>query len=435
MRLFNISHGIKRAKDIGVTSITGKWLLAGVISVTSILGVVLLVFTSAASPIIALQSEAGTVTVPATVVTDSSASDGKAIKFGAGTPTHTNNYRPISITDPKQLPHAPKDANYVMWNFPAGTMLHEAFQKLGPNDILVLPERAQPYEVDSSRGFATDNGRWYEMARAKRGLVGLGPGVIVQPSASSFSLPKSTSTAGNQHVVIKSETAGAYFGNFEMRGRTFGQAAYDALRHHGNNSVWERIYFNGAHRGWRNFPPGETGAIIGYQGSNQQVYNVEIDCRDPATGARVGTSPLMFNSQSNVLVQDVYAHHAYSGMPTFWKVTNVTTNRLIAEYNGTGTGELAGQGINHEIVGGTVIHNDPRLILDHTATGGKNNGMHINVGDHAGATYTINRPVIDAGAAGAGVLTIHLWGSNRPPDSQFKATNAAGGPFPVRIYR
>lgn len=415
----------------------GKRINVLAVAAVCAVGIVVISMVAAAGISIAVEPESGAATAPATVVSDSTASGGRAIKFGqasAQPPTGTNIYRPISITSPLQLPHAPRDANYVMWNFPAGTRLHEAFQRLGPNDILVLPERAQPYEIDSSRGFVVDGTRWNEMARAKRGLVGLGPGVIIQPSASSFSLPRSTSTAGNYNVMLKSVTNGGYFGNFEMRGRTFGQAAYDALQHEGSNSVWERIYFNGAHRGWRNFPPGETGAVSGYKGSNQQVYNVEVDCRDPATGARVATSPFMFNAQSNVRVDDFYGHHAYAGMPTFWKVTNITTNRLRAEYNGTGGGELSGQGINHEIVAGTVTHNDPRLILGHTSTGGRNTGYHIAVGDHAGAMYYINRPVFDQGPAGAGVLSILTWGTNQPPASSFRVTNASGGTFPSRVF-
>lgn len=393
----------------GLSRAYGHWINFAVVAIVCAIGVLLLLVTNAAPVAISLEAENGSVAAPASVITDKTASNGTAIAFGsASASSDANNlYRPIKISSPLQLPHAPRDANYVMWHFPADTTLQEAFDTLGPNDILVLPERAQPYEIDSSQGFVVDSTRWHEMARAKRGLVGLGPGVIVEPSASSFTLPRPTGTTENFNTVLKTVEDGAYLGNFEMRGRSFGQGVYDATSQEGNNAVWERIYFNGAHRGFMNGPPGETGAISGYHGNNQQVYNVEVDCRDPATGQRVGTSPLMFNAQSNVTLTDVYAHHALAGMPTFWRVTNITTNNLRSEYNGSASGTLAGAGINHELVSGTVIHNNPTLIIDRAHNP---DGSHISIGtDSTNAQYYINNPKIDDGWDGPGILTVDIW--------------------------
>jgi hypothetical protein len=386
------------------------WGAIVVASIFGLGGIVKMLMSHAATPAAALEPETGTATAPATVVNDTTASGGKAIKFGAVVdppPTGGGTYHPMVISSATQLPHAPKDANYVSWNTLGVTYLEQAFKKLGSNDILVLPERAAPYEIDSTRGFVNDATHFYSMCLAQRGLVGLGPGVIVQTSASSFrSGQVSFGNGGNQNRIVQCENAGAYWGNFEMRGRDFGGVQYDGIDCNGNNAVWERIFFNGAHRGFKAAPDGECGALSGYKGSNQQVYNVEVDCRDPATGRPVGTSPFMFNVQSNVTVVDFYGHHAYAGMPTFWTVTNIITTRLRSEFNGNGPLGIGGAGINHEIVAGTVTHNNPTLIM------GTSNpdAAHISIGtDSTNANYFINNPTFDASWDGPNTLTVDIW--------------------------
>lgn len=404
--------------------LSGSMVVAGI----SLVGVMIMLAANAATAFVSLEPETTAITNPAVVMTDATASGGKAVKFGTTAAT-ANVYRPYKINSPLELPHAPRDANYVMWNFPAGTMLHQAFQTLGPNDILVLPERAAPYEIDSSRGFISDGTRIYSMAAAKRGVVGLGPGVVIQPSASSFTMPtRSTSTEGNQNNILMTTADNSYFGNFEMRGRTFGQAAYDATWQLGNNSIWERLYFNGAHRGWSGIPPGETGAVTGYRGTNQQVYNVEVDCRDPATGVRVGTSPVMFNAQSNVRMDDVYLHHAYTGMPTFWRVTNVTTNRMRSEFNGSGS--KTGYGANHESVSGTVTHNNPTFIID---LPNNPDSHHLVLGtDDTNAVYNINNPTIDTGHFGPGVFDVMIYPYPRYAQNQANI-HVTGKPYRIQV--
>jgi hypothetical protein len=382
------------------------WSAVVVASIFGLGGIAKMLISHAATPTVAAEPELGTATSPAGVITDAAASSGKAVRFAApatpAPPDSGNIYRPYAVTDPKALPHAPKDANYVSWATVGVTTIDQAFAKLGNNDILVLPERTAPYEIDSSKGFTQG---WYSMTYAKRGLVGLGPGVIVQPSASNFrSGQVNVGNDGNQNRIVACDIAGAYFGNFEMRGRDFGGVQYDAINLTGSNAAWERLYFHGAHRGFKAAPDGETGAISGYQGTNQQVYNVEVDCRDPATNVPVGTSPFMFNVQSNVTVVDFYGHHAYAGMPTFWKVTNITTTRLRSEYNGAKPG-IGGAGINHELVSGTVTHNNPTLIIGETGT-----SPHISMGtDSTTATYYFNNPTIDAAWDGPNTMTIDIW--------------------------
>jgi len=99
-----------------------------------------------------------------------------------------------------------------MWNsvWPVNRDLEDIFAtELAANDILVLPERPEPYIIDSSEGFRAASvksvtGRhgqlliisryknirtartWFAMTRARRGILGLGPNAVVQMSNSAW---------------------------------------------------------------------------------------------------------------------------------------------------------------------------------------------------------------------------------------------------------
>lgn len=417
-----------------------QWLGLLVAALFGIEGVIRLLQSHAATPSISAEAENGSLTSPAALVMDGTASGGKAVQFGAAAPptppptTGTNTYRPLRITDPGQLPHAPQNANYVNWNTLGVATIDQAFAKLGFNDILVLPERSAPYEINSSHGFMRDSGHFYSMTRAKRGLVGLGPGVIVQPSASSYSSGHvSFGGGGNQNRIMECYTTGGYFGNFEMRGRDFGGVQYDATVHGGAGAAWERIYFNGAHRGYANLPDGETGAISANAGANMAAYNSEIDCRDPATGTRVGPSPLMWNNQSNVTVTDVYAHHSVAGMPTFWRCNGATVTRLRSEYMGTGTGHTDGSCLNQEQCSGTFVFKDCTFLTGFANHLSVNSGDHFSIGAGPNRmTDTITNPTFDTGSGGAGKLTVALYSeAGSASNVTVTATNASGGSIPI----
>ncbi len=132
-----------------------------------------------------------------------------------------------SLAEARTALGAPAGANYIMWTF--GNMdLETVFaNNLSDDDILVLPERQDPYLIDSSNGFmasgvsgvdgtgsnglkdgsivpVVSNPRlWFEMTRARRGVIGLGPGVVIAPSASSWTAPR--------QPILENEPAGQQF--------------------------------------------------------------------------------------------------------------------------------------------------------------------------------------------------------------------------------
>jgi hypothetical protein len=311
-------------------------------------------------------------------------------------------YGPRSISHVGDFGSPPSNLNYRMWNFPSGTTLSAALAKMGPNDCLVLPERSEPYLLDSSKGFAYP-GSWRGMARATAGIHGMGPNTVIQPSVSAFRMGQ-TSTS-NENVLIESTLAGAYFGNFTLKGRDFGGCAVNGIKSTGDRTTWENLYLWGAQRGWRNSPPGEAGGIVGFKGTGQTLRNTEINCTDPATGQRVGTSPAMFNQQSNVTVQDVYAHHALAGAITFWRVANPVVRRTRAEHNGSGSGGLNGHAFNLEQCSGNALLDSCTFVCDY----GTNTGVHMSVGSYyAGpAKVRVVNPSNDAGPY-KGVFSVNI---------------------------
>jgi hypothetical protein len=357
------------------------------------------------------------------------------------TTTTTSPYRPISVSSLTELRanlSIPASANLVMWPYstPQAKDIDSVFKTLAANDILVLPEASMPYQISSAGGFVKDTRRWMEMARAKRGLVGMGPGTVVTTSASSFTqAPQATSAGGCQERIIGCATAGGYYGNFEMQGRSFGGVAYHALSHTKDDSIWERIYFNASWRGFRNSPGGESGAVSGLYGANMKLLNCEFECRD-ASGTRVGSSPYMFNKQSNVLVQDVYAHHSVAGMPTFWRVSGGTVRRVRSEHNGSAAGALSGSAFNFELCVGTILIDSCTMICDYKTP--SNSGMHIatNSGE-APATFKVKSPSYDAGPY-HGVFAVDVWPTYGAAPQTQKAANvsvvaADGTPIPFRV--
>lgn len=339
-------------------------------------------------------------------------------------------YRARRVSDPTQLAHFPVGARVRTWD-PSWTYLQQGFAACAADEVLVLPERDAPYLVDSSRGFPAGGA----MAGMKRGLVGLGPRVVVQPTASSWSKPAQTSALPVE-AVFTTSVAGAYFGNLEMHGRDFGGFAYNGTRLFGDRAVVENVCFNAAHRGFKNSPPGETGAVNNWKGDDQLVVNCEVECRD-ASGARVASSPVMFNSQRRVTVEDVYAHHSVAGMPTFWKVTDGSTRRLRSEHNGSGRGGLNGSGFNHELCAGTITHTDISLLIDYRAPA--NTGLHLSVGTNVGsAKIRLVNPTFDRGPW-AGVVSVQYLTGGYVPfsqlDADITAVTAAGSAIPVRTSR
>lgn len=275
--------------------------------------------------------------------------------------------RPIrfaSLDEAKAGLSLPTDANYVVWSH-GNADLDSVLATLADNDILVLPERDEPYWVESKFGFKvspsvakvdgvtwplTKGNYWFNMARAKRGIVGLGPNTVIKVRPSAFtqgpqpnapryrydSAGVKTEILGAQESIIGFASAKLpYAGNFVMLDTPdFGGVAFDALKFHRGGTA-ERIYMRGAHRGFQGYPNGETGGVT-FLGP-YTVRHVEVDCRD-ANGVRVGTSPVMFNrSPSGGIVEDSYFHHAVKGMPTYWECFGKHVwRRVVSESNAVG---------------------------------------------------------------------------------------------------
>lgn len=341
---------------------------------------------------------------------------------------------PRRVRSASELEHIPHDARLVPWRWGrhSGMTLDAAARTLGANDILVLPEDEKPFVVDSSQGFARDRRRWYAMCRVRRGIVGLGPGTVITTSASAFRQGKQTGRGGVQQKVIESTTPGAYFGNFTMLGRDFGGVAYNAIAATGNNTVWERIHFLGAHRGWLGVPPGESGAISGYKGSGMAVYGVEVDCRDHVTGQPVGSSPLMFNRNRKVRLVDVHAHHTRVGMPTFWECSDIEAVRL----QHTDCGLKGGSpGVNLENCTGTMRFVQPTFHIDY-AGDTHNYGLHLNVGGSRGThgLVQVTGARLDSGPKGRGVLAIQHYGAQQRNMVRYAVSGTPSAGMTYRIY-
>lgn len=294
-------------------------------------------------------------------------------------------YGPKSISHVGDYGTPPSGLNYRTWSFSSDTSLSAALAQMGSNDCLVLPERDEPYYIDTSHGFNYP-GAYYGMARARGGIHGMGPGTVIQLGSSGFSQGQATSGSGNLNNLISSGTAGAYFGNFTLQGRSLGGCAYDGIKVGGSNTTLENLRLVGAHRGWRNSPPGESGGITGNGGSNLSVLNTEIDCRDASSGLRAGTSPMMFNNQAGVTVKDVYAHHSLAGAITFYRVDGATVRNTRSEHNGSGPGGLNGHAFNVEQSTGTVLFDTCKFVCDY----GTNTGVHLSVGSYNGGPARIN---------------------------------------------
>jgi hypothetical protein len=341
-------------------------------------------------------------------------------------------YGPRSISHVGDYGNPPSHLNYRMWNFSSSTTLSAALDKMGSNDCLVLPERSEPYYIDTSRGFAYP-GTSRAMARAKGGIYGLGPNAVIRYGSSGFSAGRASGGSGNINRILESYTAGAYFGNFTMVGRDLGGCGFDGIKVVGNDTLMENLRLVGAHRGWQNWPPGETGGINGYKGSGLTIKNTEIDCRD-SSGRRVGTSPMMFNQQSNVTVQDVWAHHSVSGAVTGWRVTNPILRRTRSEYNGSGPRGLNGNAFNFEQCVGTVLLDGCTFICDY----GTNTGVHLASGSYFAnpARLRVVNPKHDAGPY-RGPLALHIskvYGGRTQTvtPGHFTVVDSAGARLPSR---
>lgn len=298
-------------------------------------------------------------------------------------------YGPVQISDIAEL-DLPDTFNYVPWKWKRGTSLQDVFKLLGTNDVLVLPEDEKPYLIDTSKGFRQGDGiHDIAMARCKAGIVGMGPGTVIDLSPSSFAQGPATGASGNRQKILECWAARAVLMNFTMHGRDLGGCSFDAIKGAAPDIRMERLLLQGAHRGMTAAPPNEAGGLVNHKAPRMIIRRCEVDCRDPKTGKPVGSSPVMLNVSDGCLIEDTYVHHASIGSPTAWSLTNLTTRRLRSEFNSTG--------FNHELVQGTVVHEAATFIIDR-ATRKTGKGSHISIGTNkTSAKYMITMAEWDTG--------------------------------------
>lgn len=317
----------------------------------------------------------------------------------------------------------PADAHLVLWPYPAPdtVRLNVWMDTLNAGDTAVLPEftdgagKAKPYLVESANGFIRDATHNFIMADIKRGMVGLGPNTVIDHAASAYTEGQQPvpfidpfdgkTKSGVQYRTFLCQQVNGYIGNLEIRGRSFGGVAYNCLSITRAGCRVQNVLFNDAHRGFKNSPNGEAGALTTNNGHNGYANNFEVECRD-ALGVRNASSPWMLNNTTGFLIEDAYVHHSVAGMPTAWTCTSTPSQPIIyrrirSEYNGSAGGGLNGSCFNFELCVGTFEVQDSVLINNYGGNtqndGTSNNELHISGGGTSAAIVNVRNCSIDRG--------------------------------------
>jgi hypothetical protein len=210
------------------------------------------------------------------------------------------------------------------------------------------------------------------------------------PTTTGSSNPTHLMLVGNgnfllKNLQIKGTPQGHYYGGVQFYPDA-GSGNYMS------GIVVDGVKFVNTSPGYANFPPGEVFQLEFNWCDAPQVLNCEMDGRDPATGTPISASPLGYNNCTNSYVQDTYCHDGVSSMPTWYRCTGIHTVRLRSQLTGSGPGQYAGSGINHEQCDGAILHESPTLQPGYGTTGinGTRNALHFawanDDGTHTGAT-------------------------------------------------
>lgn len=381
-------------------------------------------------------------------------------------------YRPVryaSLEKAKAALGAPADATYKVWDYPAGTMLEEVFMALPANTILVLPERNEPYLIDSADGFraagiswiagkdgkqipikGTYRGKtarnWFGMTRTRRGIIGMGPGAVIELSPSTFTqepqiypghvTDKGNEMTGNAYKLIEVDEDNGFMANFTLRGRDLGGMAYNGIVFN-KAGVVRNVFLDAANRGFSAAPNGETGAIA-FNNSSYLVENVEINCRDK-NGTRVSTSPLMVNKSTGGVVKDSYFHDSYAGSATIWGSTGLHKFvNVRSEYLGAGVNLEANVNLTFSWEGGTnfIAYKTNTPSGDQNYRG--NTGLHVNLRSPETSTkVSLKNVKLDAGPL-PGSLSVQIFKATATaPQKQLNSDITFAddaGPLPVKVY-
>lgn len=273
---------------------------------------------------------------------------------------------------------------------------------IGRNVILVLPERTDgngdpiPYMLDGSRGFMAsgvawvtgpnyeqnqpdgngngggqpihgDEALWMELARAPRGIVGLGPNAVIgvknpkvmkklpapimkteQQSEAIYGAPGvavwpyrsngqrlSDHIVGNPYGLISAIYSNPVWANFELRTGDFGDVAYGGLKTGTSKSsiTVKRLFLNKCWRGDSGVPNDETGAIS-FNGGTVRLEHLRIDCPTqadnglnttvPLRNTTRSSSPVMWNNNTGGTAKYVQINgDVHHGMTTLWRCRGV----------------------------------------------------------------------------------------------------------------
>lgn len=300
----------------------------------------------------------------------------------------------------------PSGSGYVRYEdlYVSGNTFQQVLNKVTSGDVLTLPEGTFSFS-DFANGFYEG----FRVPTACGGIWGSGRNTILQMAPNSSTKGSDTtavppSSGTNQCFLMGTWHSNTVLRNFQLLGTPQGHP-YNGIRVAGASGavltgiLCQDVFFNGCWPGYANFPPGETFGFGTNWTNGAQLINCEFDGRDATARTPSCASPFGWNNSSNAYVQDVYAHHSKTGMPTFYKTAGVHTVRLRSEFNGTGSGVLSSAGINHEDVTGTVLHESPSLIINRA---GGNSGLHVTLNSGVGnnSAVTLTNVTHDAGPTG-----------------------------------
>lgn len=407
-----------------------------------------------------------------------------AAEYAAHMATHRASLGPIELRDLDELleaePELPRDRSLYV-PCPTGVSLEEAFMGLPSDNHLLLLQRDQEVPIDTADGFraagasavagtdgkripvaSTFKGRsartWFAMARARRGVVGLGPGSRAIPRASAFTqeqqipdkgspLPGGGTSPGRfwwnlkgeqkhelvgaQEKLIESVHDDAHFANFALEGMDFGGVAYSAISALGGR--FSRLGLDGAWRGFAGEPNGETAAI----NIAKRAYLISRCATSPlnAAGRRVGSSPMMVNDSPGGRWEHGDSSQAIAGMPTIWRSSGLHEwIDVISRWGGPGVNlEQCLDGFEFRWTGGICWPNRGGAGGHPAPDGIHRNSLHVSLNARGRATVTLRDVDLDDNVQ-AGKLCVQLYGDTTDP-SKVRVTATQGNrQVPVAAY-
>lgn len=269
------------------------------------------------------EAEAGTTTSPAQVVTDSTASGGKAVKFG-----------PTPPPPPPSGGTQPSGPGISLYQNLAGSKFSTRVNAAGAANMVSFPAGTFTFSNFSDGTQTISAGAFAEGASiTAKGLLGSGAANTILemvPSSSNKAgdVPAQSTGATNNLSLITMNTAGSKVDGITLQGTSQGHL-YNGLRF---ETIASPTLTNSkivAIPGSSSSPPGETfHANFQRASGTVTVTNVEFD------GAQIGATGLGTNSCSaNLVIDNVYSHDMkYSAGAAFWQQTGhvqVSNSRFI----------------------------------------------------------------------------------------------------------